>query len=607
MSDLKLTVDSAFASAITDKSVGDRFVSSALHAAAYTGLQAPVDAIAQLGHKTIGTPLAPEMVKAPDQAQFLSAEWAGQQLGGVAGALPYLVAAHKGARHLLESRMLSPQTRMLAEVGARLAPQQAKEIARLELTSAAATGLFYGGVLTPANGKELSQEFWTARGRNAVTSGVTFTTLSGSMLGLKSLGQARGGMVGQVLKSDIGSGMLSGVPAGLVHANSESLLHGKGMASLNKSVESVTSFTLLGGLMPVGGKVLDLASKGPAKPGADGKMPLPKNASEVTPTSSLRPSEIAQLQETPLPNVRPVEQVFRPGEVDAIQARRLAQDKLPESTVRQSQPDTITALGEDAYVQAARERDARGGKVPLAPGQKPEIHMLLGNCGAGKSAVAEAIAREKGAMMPDSDLIKPKVEGYNVTVEGKVEKGLGNQAVQEDASAAYDYVFDKMLANKENIVWQGVGRKASSLEKRIAQAKAAGYEVKLHFLDAPPELAAQRVWARSNKPADPETGVRQMIPPTVPLDTGPAPGRYNHGGGYGYGPRSVFFQMIGKQQGGSPLVDGFKLWNSSGERAAIPSLRSINLSPAAPRSIVLDMARPSGNNDVETTTDLLRQ
>lgn len=555
-----------------------------------------MEAVAQLGNKAIGTPMAAKVIADPVQAEMFSAEWAGQQVGGVVGALPYLIALHKGAKHVLQGRMLSPQTRMLAEAGVKLAPEQIKQVARLEIATATATGVTYGGLLTPVSEKDAANDFWAARGRNALTSGLTFTALSGSMLGMKSLGEARAGLTGSVLRSDIGSGMMAGVPAGLVHANAESLLQGKGLASFNKTAEAVTSFTLLGGLMPAGSKLVGRLGAIGEKASPDGKPPLPQNASEVTPTSALRPGELRQLQQTPLPEVKRVSQIFNASDAEAMLARKLAQDKLPKSDLSKTNPDEIVRLGEETYQQATAERDARGAKIPLAPGQKPEIHMLLGNCGAGKSNVAEAIAREKGAMMPDSDLIKPKVKGYDVEVEaGKTEKGLGNQAVQDDASAAYDYVFSKMLANKENIVWQGVGRNPSSLEARIQQAKDAGYEVKLHFLDAPPELAAQRVWNRSNKPADPHTGVRQMIPPTVPLDVGPAPGRYGHGGGYGYGPRNVFFQMIGRQNqaGTGPLVDGFRLWNSSGQLSPVPSLRSLNLSPASPRLNYGDALKPT--------------
>src|SRR5262249_37080093 len=60
---------------------------------------------------------------------------------------------------------------------------------------------------------------------------------------------------------------ISGIPAGLVAANSESLLAGKGFAAGNKQFESVVTFSLMGGGFALGkAKLADMAGPDAARP-----------------------------------------------------------------------------------------------------------------------------------------------------------------------------------------------------------------------------------------------------------------------------------------------------------------------------------------------------
>jgi predicted kinase len=209
---------------------------------------------------------------------------------------------------------------------------------------------------------------------------------------------------------------------------------------------------------------------------------------------------------------------------------------LKETNFRETDPEMIKRLADEAYGDGAPVKGRR-------------LDILLGNCGAGKSRVTDALAKEIGAMTPDSDHIKAKIPGYD--------KGMGNQAVHEDSSAAYKILLDRALKNGDNIVWQGVGKTAQSVIDLITQAKANGYEVHVHMIDAPPEVAAKRVYTRANGEPD-ANGIRQMIPPEVPLNPK-----------YQYVPRLNFFKMIGDaaldfQANGQKQIDGFRLWRSTG-------------------------------------------
>ena len=538
----------------SSKSASERILENPfLNAAAHTLVQGPVDAIAQVVDKTTGSNFLPNVRLVPDaqKTEFGSFDWVQQQVGGAVGALPYLVALHQGSRSMLAGSMLSADTKLMLAAGVKLGSSGMNQLARLELASAGITGLVYGAGLTPVKASEAGSldTLLTAKLRNGVVGAGTFMTLTGTMMGTKSLAESlQPGLLRTVVGSNVGAGIIGGLPAGMFSAQADSILSGKGPASLKDSLEAMTGFVLIGGLMPGGQKVFKTVSERLAGPGG--------KASEVTSTNSLTARDAAELANPGnAPRVKPIERVFSAEEMARITQWKEAQAVLEETKFRDHQPQRIRDLADEAY----------GGGAPIK-GRK--LHILLGNCGAGKSRITEALAQELGAMTPDSDHIKVKIPGYR--------EGLGNQAVHEDSSAAYKILLDRALQNGDNIVWQGVGKTQKGVIDLMQQAKDHGYEVVMHMIDAPPEVAAMRVYNRANKGPD-ANGIRQMIPPEVPLK--PA---------YQYVPRLNFFKMIGEsaqsaQSGGPKMIDGFRLWRSTSEAhsAFNPTMGTVpNLRPS---------------------------
>lgn len=503
-----------------------------VNAAAHSLVQGPIDAFAQAIDKSTGSNFLPNLKVIPDakKTEFGSLDWAQQQAGGALGALPYLVALHQGGRTVMAERMLSADTKLMLSAGVKLGSTGAREVARLELASAGFTGAAYGGLLMPVRPEEMNGEssFLAAKLRNAAVGSGTFMALSATMMGTKTLAEGmRPGLLKTVLSNDIAAGTLAGLPAGLANAQADSLLRGKGFASIKDSGENMLSFMMIGGLMPAAQKGIRASNE---------YFQTPTRASDVTPIESLSARDAAQLANPgEAPKVKPVEHVFTPKQLEVMNGWKEAQAILEETKFRDSEPERIRQLADEAYGNGA-------------PVQGRKLHILLGNCGAGKSRVTDALARELGAMTPDSDLIKAKIPGYD--------EGIGNQAVHEDSSAAYKILLDRALQNGDNIVWQGVGKTAKSVADLIAQSKSHGYEVVVHMIDAPPEVAAMRVFNRANQPPD-ALGVRQMIPPEVPLNPK-----------YQYIPRLNFFKMVGEaaqnyQAGNGKMIDGFRLWRST--------------------------------------------
>lgn len=532
----------------TEKSAAAKVLENPfINSAAHTFIQGPVDAVSQVIDKTTGSNLLPNLRLIPDarKAEFGSGDWLQQQAGAAVGALPYLVLLHQGSRAMLSERMLSADTRLMLDAGVKLGSTGVQQVARLELASAGLTGATYSGLLTPVHPEEMQSTsgFLGAKFRDAAVGGATFMTLTGSMLGTKSLAEGlKPGFIQTALKSDLGAGIVSGLPAGVVSAQADSLLRGNGLASWKDTSESALGFAMIGGLMPAGQKGLKMLSER-----------VPASASQTIPIERVSARDATQLQNPgEAPVVKPLEQVFKPHEIKTLSEWKDVQKDLPETKFRETDPEMIKRLADEAYGQGAPTKGRR-------------LDILLGNCGAGKSRITDALAKEVGAMTPDSDHIKAQIPGYD--------KGMGNQAVHEDSSAAYKILLDRALKTGDNIVWQGVGKTASSVIDLINQAKANGYEVHVHMIDAPPEVAAQRVYNRANGEPD-ANGIRQMIPPEVPLNPK-----------YQYVPRLNFFKMVGDaakdfQATGQKQIDGYRLWRSTSTLssqlptgAIIPSVR----------------------------------
>lgn len=213
-------------------SVAERFAGSALNSFKYTAVQEPLKGIAQLSDHVAGTQLLPKVhfMDEPEQATYGSAEWYGQVAGGTLGSAAPFILMYKLAGPGAASRLELTSSYGL---GKSALPYIGKS---------AATGFGYGAVLQPVAEGE---NFWRDRTRNAVASGLTFSTLTATTIGIKSSGIA-------ALNNDVVSGMLSGVPSGIVNADANSLLsHGR-LASGDERLQSIATYSLAGGLLGAG-------------------------------------------------------------------------------------------------------------------------------------------------------------------------------------------------------------------------------------------------------------------------------------------------------------------------------------------------------------------
>lgn len=213
-------------------------------------VQSPINGVVQISDKAFGANVLPsvQFIDAPKEADFGSKEWHAQQLGQAAGMIPWFVGLHKGSSLLLGRAVgLKAGAGLVADASAvrGVGAAEAQSTARMaegflsrktgvEVGSSALSGFTYGALLTPVKPGE---DLVTGRMTNAVSSSLTFATLSASMRGLDSVG----------VRSHTTAGLLSGVPAGIVAAESHSILSGKGAASLTDVGKSIYGFSLIGG------------------------------------------------------------------------------------------------------------------------------------------------------------------------------------------------------------------------------------------------------------------------------------------------------------------------------------------------------------------------
>lgn len=238
---------------------------------AYTLAQAPVEGVAQLvdGKANGDARKAIHFMDAPEAAKFGSSNWLAQQAGSGLGAVLPVLVLHKGISTAMESNYSMKASLAMTENMAVLTGKQALTAGSIKMAEAGLTGMAYSGLFSPVRSDE--SNFWEAKSRNVAVAGATFSTLAASGMGLKALSERTASslpLTSRVLGSEMGRAVLSGVPAGLVAANGESLLSGKGFASGKQQLEAISSFAVMNaGFTYANGRLLE------QRPAATGSEP----------------------------------------------------------------------------------------------------------------------------------------------------------------------------------------------------------------------------------------------------------------------------------------------------------------------------------------------
>lgn len=114
--------------------------------------------------------------------------------------------------------------------------------------------------------------------------------------------------------------------------------------------------------------------------------------------------------------------------------------------------------------------------------------IILGPPAAGKSTLANPIARKMGASIVDADEAKKLLPEY--------EGGLGANAIHEESSLMSDILLKTLLEEGDNLVLPKVGGNAESIERAISMIKQKGYSVEVVDMAVSFDNAMQRMLQR---------------------------------------------------------------------------------------------------------------
>ena len=120
--------------------------------------------------------------------------------------------------------------------------------------------------------------------------------------------------------------------------------------------------------------------------------------------------------------------------------------------------------------------------------KEKKAYIVIGSPAAGKSTVAEQIAKNKRAMIIDSDEVKKTLPEFN--------NGVGANAVHFESKVINDLVFDRAMRNGDNMLLPRVGHTEKSILKIRSQLKANGYTTELILSDVSPKEAFKRMISR---------------------------------------------------------------------------------------------------------------
>lgn len=213
------------------------FASNAFDSLKYSAIQAPLNGLAQIAdwqvkkvggadQKDIYLP-AVQIFDAPKPAQANTAAWYGQIAGGTVGGMLPFVAMY---------RLMGPGAGAKLELDA--AAWASRRVLPVIGKSALAGGV-YSGLFTMSDPND---DFIAGRVKNATVGALTGATLTAATVGLKNAA-IRG------LSNDYVVGTLSGAPAGVVSAQADSILKGKGFADASTTLEHAGMFMIGGAMM----------------------------------------------------------------------------------------------------------------------------------------------------------------------------------------------------------------------------------------------------------------------------------------------------------------------------------------------------------------------
>ncbi len=163
------------------------------------------------------------------------------------------------------------------------------------------------------------------------------------------------------------------------------------------------------------------------------------------------------------------------------------------------------------------KRQYQGKHGPVAQDRRAVI--FLGPPASGKSFFAELLAKERRAMIIDSDEVKKIIPEYN--------EGVGSSAVHVESTGMNAKVLAKAISNGDNLIvprtgaFKGTGEFSEEIAETMELLKNNDYTVDLISMNVSPETAFRRMMLRFIEK-------NRLIPPEIFRKMGNSPEKTYH-------------------------------------------------------------------------------
>jgi len=216
-------------------------VGEALHSGLHTFVQKPISAFTQFVDEGLHTNLLPkvQLIEEPAPAPFMSANWHAQQVGNVAGMIPWILVARKGARGLMMHTGLSMEAASVTSAS------MLNTYRGLAVTEGALTGFLYETGFTPVSGEG---DFITQKLKHGASGAIAFGGITAGTIGINTIGRslAEGTVTRSVLTNQIAAGGLSAIPAGIGSGIANPLILENRAPTLRDIGETTYGFAFIG-------------------------------------------------------------------------------------------------------------------------------------------------------------------------------------------------------------------------------------------------------------------------------------------------------------------------------------------------------------------------
>ena len=250
-------------------------VAEFLRSAVYTGVEAPLRAMAQLAGKEADEKVmrgfAAVGVESPHQAIFNSKQWYAQQIGGAVGmTVPFM---------LLRGGISALADKACGAAAMAAGTQTLTQMAMKEAALSGAAGLAYGTLLTPGKEAGLNNaSFYGERVKSGLSTGASFAALgfagtyAGAGLNLAANAVERSTIaalpkdtIANALRFPAVAGMLGGIPGGVINAEAGALKDGRLLPTGQELKESTVAMMAVGGTLGTASWLLDRAQQASEK------------------------------------------------------------------------------------------------------------------------------------------------------------------------------------------------------------------------------------------------------------------------------------------------------------------------------------------------------